>query len=430
MLTQNQFTPRAIIMHAESWTFWAALLGWGALCQAWAIILFAQIKANRDGLIIQPSTPKPNVAVPTVCIIIPACNEQDDIADCVATALAQDHRATRVIVVDDRSTDNTAAIVQQIAHAEPRLQYLRIDQLPSDWMGKSHALWQATQTCDDDWFLFIDADCRLESHAVTSSLNEIQKRKADILTLWPRHAGESFWEHMLIPLLGGIMALWFGRANDCAKSKGPAFANGQFIMITRDKYRAIGGHQSVKNALIEDVPFAMHAKSQGCNIWVAGGKNIASVRMYTHRKALVDGWSRIIFGALRNRLRVLLSILWLAFGSALPIIAAPFLAVAIYQHHATNQSIPFTLASLALTCLTHLILLTIVSYRFWGMGDCDRRYLWLYPISVVAVIGILLRAAWDMTTHRTVGWRNTTYRLTSNAQIIPQNATDISETTS
>lgn len=124
---------------------------------------------------------------------------------------------------------------------EPRLKLVRIESLPAGWLGKSHALWRASQGIDTQWILFLDADCRLlDDHAVSSAVDHAQRIGADLLTLWPKHAAGSWSEALLIPLCAAVMALWFGRSN---QNHANAFANGQFLMVRRDAYEKVGGHQ-------------------------------------------------------------------------------------------------------------------------------------------------------------------------------------------
>jgi chlorobactene glucosyltransferase len=404
------------------WTSLILLAGWGAVCNVWAALLFAQRQARRRGVMLVPETPPgagPNAeprpdAGDSVCIIIPARNEADTIAASLTSVLTQDYPRLSAVVIDDRSTDGTGDAARKIAAADPRLRVQTIDTLPPGWLGKSHALWTATRGLNVDWLLFIDADCTLFPGAVRTAIVETHRRNVTILSLWPRHLAGSFWEQMLIPLCAAVMALWFGRANNAGTSSRCAFANGQFILIRRDAYERIGGHRAVRRALIEDVPLAEHAARKGLRCWTAGGRDLVGVRMYKDFAGIADGWSRIFVGALRSRAKLLLSIAWLLVGSLLPFVAGPYL---LYEMSAASRIEPLLWAASA-TCLTHLLLIYIVSFRFWVLGHCDRRYLLLYPLSVVVVVALLLRATWWLSIKRIVGWRTTYYNLDSRAMIV------------
>jgi len=267
------------------------LLGlWGAICGVWFGLLIAQAKARRDGLILKASPRVHDQRVhdqrmqdrntPTVCVVIAARNESEGMASCLRNVLSQDYPELSVLVVDDRSEDATYEIAKGFARSDPRVRVKRIKDLPLGWMGKSHALWRGTRGLDTDWLLFTDVDCTLKPQAVSTAIEEARNRNVQFLSLWPGQAAGGFWEHAVIPLCGGIIALWFGsrRVNnpDCAL----AFANGQFLLIEREAYERIGGHEAVRSSMIEDILLADHAKRSGVACWVAGGRDLVSVRMY------------------------------------------------------------------------------------------------------------------------------------------------------
>lgn len=405
------------------WTSIVLLAGWGVLCNVWAVLLYAQRWARRQGIMLVPEDPTvavkacgfDNQVPESVCVVIPARNEVDTLGTSLQSVLAQDYPCMNIVVVDDRSNDGTGEVARNIAENEECLTVQHIDSLPAGWMGKSHALWTGTRNIKSDWLLFIDSDCRLlNRNTIHTALAEARRRGVAMLSLWPRNMAESFWEHMLIPLCAAVMALWFGGSNRSkARSRG-AFANGQFILIRRDTYEQIGGHRAVRRALIEDVPLAEHAARQGVRCWTAGGRDLVGVRMYKDFKAIADGWSRIFVGALRSRTKLALSIGWLLIGSLLPFIAGPYILYSLII-----TPVPTSLAwAEAITCLSHLILIYAVSFGFWKLGHCDRRYLLLYPVSVVVVIAMLCRAAWWLSVKRIVGWRKTYYKLDNRAMII------------
>jgi len=388
---------------------WLLLGAWGVLVNVWAGLWITQRAALRGGMMLEPCLGVPADDAPTLAVVIPARNEAQDIEACLASVLAQDYPGLRVVVVDDRSTDNTPAILQRLATRHPRLTAMRIDHLPPGWMGKTHALHQATRGLDADWLLFMDADCRLMPGAAAAAARAAAARGVALLTLWPRHASGSFFESLLIPLCGGVMALWFGFANH---RRGPAFANGQFLLARRADYEAVGGHQAVRHALIEDVPLARVFKRHGRRTWAGGGRELVRVRMYRSLGAIVRGWSRIFIGALQSPGKLALSIAWLLVGSLLPLVALPVLALTALRDEPSLA----TWAALSMAA-SHCLLIAGVSLGFWRMGGCDRRYLLLYPLSVLGVIGILLHALWTVVSGRAVVWRDTPYRVDGGAII-------------
>jgi len=385
---------------------------WGAVCSVWGGLILAQLRARRDGVFLRPRSPAHDAqdACPTVCVVIPARNEANALEHCLKNVLAQDYTSLSVVIADDRSEDDTASVAERIARGDWRVRVVHIDELPAGWMGKSHALWIATREVDTDWLLFLDVDCTLEPHAVRTAVGEARRRDVELLTLWPRQASGGFWEHLIIPLCAAIIALWFG-----SRRRG-AFANGQFLMMTRSAYERIGGHRVVRTALIEDVPLAERAHEGGVRSWVASGRDLLCVRMYDGYTAIIDGWARIYIGALRSSVKLLASILWLAVGSLTPyIVAAILVAARVIDKPHLDAS---TFNALLALCVTHLMLMMVASVRFWGMGGCKRVYLLLYPWSVLIVMRILARSAWWLIVRRRVPWRNREYTIDRRGVIV------------
>jgi len=400
----------------------AVIAAWLGVCAIWMGLLVAQIRARRRGLFLEdqgrPAAQDRDAHRPSVCVVIPCRDESRRIVECLASVRSQDWPALDILVVDDRSDDDTGAIVERIAAQDSRVRLLRNDTLPAGWLGKSHALWQGTRTVTSDWILFLDADCTLEPCAVRVAMNEALRRDVDLLTLWPSNRAEGFWEHLLIPLCAGVVALWYGSGRVNVADDKLAFANGQFLLVRREAYERVGGHRSVRRAVIEDIPFAEHAKQRGVRCLVASGRDLFSVRMYSSYGAIRDGWARIYVGALRSGLKIAVSAAWLLFGSLWPCLTSPVLFVPAVSRIAFPGAEEATLWTLRLCCGLHLALILIVSFRFWGLGACRRRYLLLYPLSVILVLRILWRAWWWLAVRRSIRWSTTEYEIDGKGVIV------------
>jgi len=389
------------------------LAAWSAVSTVWSVLLFMQRKAIRNGICLQPVAEGSTPALhwPSVIVLVPARNEEKTIEACIAHILAQNYPKMRLIVIDDRSIDSTADLVVSLAQSDSRIELRRITSLPANWLAKSNALWQGTRDLDSaDWLLFVDADVILRPQAIHTAVYEAEQRQLDLLTLWPRNYAKSFWEHLIIPLCGGIVALWFGNSGTAGAAR--PFANGQFLLVRQPLYERIGGHASVHTALIEDIPLAEQCAAAGASMGTFGGADLVEVRMYDGLRQVLDGWSRIFAGALRSGSRILLSVLWLLIGSLMPYLLAPLLiGSTIVSPTASNWM-------LLSCCISHLLLIHIVSHGFWKMGRCDRRYLWLYPLSVVFVLYILLRSACMLKITSVVRWRGVQYTINCSGCII------------
>lgn len=397
-------------------SMWILLFMSGAMCVAWSAILLAQRRIRLDGLLLSPSPALSPRRAPgdaaSVCVIIPTRNDAPALARCLESVTKQDHESLSIMVVDDRSHDDTPRVIQHCAAADPRIESVRVAELPSGWLGKSHALWTGTRATASEWILFLDDDCRLHPAAVRTVIDEALRRDVQLVSLWPRHAGRSVWEHLVIPLCGGVIAMWFGGRRGTRR-----FANGQFLLVERRMYERIGGHRGVRAALIEDVAIARRAEEHGVNSLVASGRDLFAVRMYDGYRTTRDGWARIFVGALASGTKIGVSIAWLLVGSLLPYVALPLLAATVARSVTGGHAIPPMTAAAVVQCSAHMALMLIVSYRFWGFGHCRRAYLWLYPVSVVLVIMILARAWWWLMIRRSVSWRGTTYAIDRAARI-------------
>jgi cellulose synthase/poly-beta-1,6-N-acetylglucosamine synthase-like glycosyltransferase len=337
-----------------------------------------------------------------VSVVLPARNEENRIAGCIETLLRQGAVLQEIILVDDRSEDNTAEVARTAAKGNPRLKILRVTELPDEWSGKAHACQRGAEATSGEWILFADADCRFQPGGLAGALRHAERHKVDLLTLWVGADHRTFWEHMLIPLCGALILYWFPpmTANRTTSSLG--YANGQFILIRRREYLRIDGHACAREAVIEDIPLARYAKQMGLRLRTALGPDIVHVRMYTSFSEIYNGWTRIFIGALQRRWKLLASIGSLLGGSLMPSLGGPL--AALYVVLRGWPSAPFILILVVLLWM-HFLGVYSVSYRLWGLCRCARRHLWLYPVSVVMVIGILLRAWWWIVTHRPILWR-------------------------
>jgi cellulose synthase/poly-beta-1,6-N-acetylglucosamine synthase-like glycosyltransferase len=270
-------------------------------------------------------------------------------------------------------------------------------------MGKSHACSLGATRARGDWLLFLDADVRLHPGAIRSAVHYAQQHRLDLFSLWLRDGSVGFWERLLVPLCGAMIVIWYGRAAARASPRGRAFANGQFLLIRRNVYESLGGHARVRRALIEDVPLACAAAADGHAVGSAVAPELATVRMYRGLRQTLRGWQRIYLGVL-SPAQMLGCIISLLSGSALPIVLLPLAAAFWFHDPQSRWAAAWTILSAA-----HLAVLTTVSLRFFSLARCRLRYLLLYPLSVVGVLGILLAARAARLSRRRVRGRGPTY---------------------
>src|SRR5215831_3799445 len=231
---------------------------------------------------------------PRVSAVVPARNEERVIAACVES-LARQPEIAQILVVNDQSSDGTADMVRKSMKEIPSLRLIESGSLPEGWVGKNHALWVGVEQTSNPWLLFTDADAIHGAHAARRALEIAQEQRAALVSFSPEQISRNWYEKALIPFIYLRLAKKFpyDRVNDPASPI--AAANGQFLLIRRDVYDAIGGHQGVAGEVLEDVAIAMRVKQSGQRIWFGSGKGLVRTRMYTSFGAMWEGWRKNLY---------------------------------------------------------------------------------------------------------------------------------------
>ena len=229
-----------------------------------------------------------------VTVIVPARNEEAVIAACIAS-LANQPEIAEILVVNDQSTDGTATVVSGLMEKISHLRLLESGELPDGWVGKNHALWVGVQQAKCAWLLFTDADAEHERDSVSHALQIANEQGAALVSFSPEQITETWYEKALIPFIYLRLARRFSYENVNDPSSTAAAANGQFLMMRRDAYDAIGGHSAVAGEVLEDVALAMRVKAAGHRISFGSGKGMVRVRMYRSFQAMWQGWKKNLY---------------------------------------------------------------------------------------------------------------------------------------
>jgi glycosyltransferase involved in cell wall biosynthesis len=232
--------------------------------------------------------------VPQISAIVPARNEEAVVAACIES-LALQPEIAEIIVVNDQSGDKTAEIVRELMVKIPRLRLLESDGVPAGWVGKNHALALGEKSATYPWLLFTDADAVEEPDAAARAIYIAQKTGAALLSFSPEQITRFWYEKALIPFIYCRLARLFSYDDVNNPDSPAAAANGQFLMIRRDAYDAIGGHASVASEILEDLALARRAKGAGYKLWFASGKGIVRVRMYRSFGGMWEGWKKNLY---------------------------------------------------------------------------------------------------------------------------------------
>lgn len=275
-------------------------------------------------------SPLPSV-FPRVSVLIPARNEAVVIAETVRRLLAQDYPSFELLLLDDQSEDGTAEIARAAAGGDTRLRILSGAPLPAGWMGKSWACHQLAQAAQGEILVFTDADVRWETGALSRLVGEMQRRGADLQTVWPTQETHTWGERLVVPLLAFVIV---GYLPLLAVHYIPwpvfAAAMGQCLAFRRLAYEAIGGHAAIRASILDDMAFAKAIKRRGMHLRVADGAGLIRCRMYRSWAQVRDGFAKNILAGHGNSVVLLLLSwafhwglflypwLWLLLGWALP----------------------------------------------------------------------------------------------------------------
>lgn len=235
-------------------------------------------------------------AGPRVSVIIPARNEAAAIERVVRSILRSTYPDLEVLVVDDRSTDDTAAIAGRIAASDARLRIVHGAALPDGWYGKPWACFQGYQAALGEWLLFTDADTIHEPELLARAVGAALETNADLVTVAPHQECGSFWERIIMPQVWVLLGLRYQPDTvNHARHARDVIANGQFILVRRAAYVAIGTHEAVRMEVAEDLALAQTFWRAGKVIRFAFAETLMTTRMYTNLREIVEGWSKNVY---------------------------------------------------------------------------------------------------------------------------------------
>jgi chlorobactene glucosyltransferase len=355
-------------------------------------------------IVVEPVPPP--TAAPMISVCLPARDEAANIRACLEALLAQTYPNFEVIVLDDRSTDATPDILKEFS-GDARLRVLQGAELPEGWAGKPHALVQAAAAASGDWMCFVDADTFLSREALASCYERAVATGADLFTIMTRQVTGTFWEKVVMPLVMTALSVGFPprEVND-PKSRA-AVANGQFIMIKRSVYAALGGHARIMDQIVEDKALAELVKWNGYHLIVADGRLVARTRMYTSLPQMWEGWTKNIFLGLRAQPNL---VFLGTFGALVLVVAAlflpvwPLLGVSWYLHDGGWMA----LAVIAEALVLWAVLLYLRAAVAHAIG-IPRLYALTTPLGAGIFAAMMLTSAWKVISGQGVTWRGRRY---------------------
>jgi len=342
---------------------------------------------------------------PLISVIIPARNEARNIKRCVQALFEQTYPNVEVIVVDDRSNDETPVILSELEKMGARLQIIHGSELPPGWAGKPHALVQGAAAALGAWLCFMDADTFAGPGLLSSTYRMAVDQEADMFSILTEQELGSFWEKTILPLV--FLGLSFGfpakQVND--PDKPDAISNGQFILIKRSVYDQVGGHTAVKDRIDEDKAIATITKHAGYRLILADGRKVARTRMYTSLAEMWEGWTKNIYLGLQDMLWLLL------FGAVLGLVVSillPFWLLGGLVWLTTGGGVAAAVVTVEASLLwIYLIYKRLRACRAFSIPG---GYALTFPLGALIFTAMMAASAFNVVSGRGVLWKGRRYR--------------------
>lgn len=336
---------------------------------------------------------------PTLVVVVPARNEEDNIAATLDALLMADYRRMRVLAVDDRSTDRTGWIldeyVAQYTVRQPgRLSAIHITELPEGWLGKTFALTVATENSDSEYVLYTDADVLMSPSVLRRALAYAEASKADHLVVMPTPQVKSRGEGMVLGFLQ-VLGMWAARPWRVAdpEARRDVIGVGAFNLVRREALKKIGGWVPQRLAVLEDVTLGRRMKAAGMRQRVAFAPGLVLVHWASGMRGVVRVMTKNLFSAFNFQPLLLLgACIWITVFCL-----APLAGLAWWP-----------------TLVPSLIVLCCIAATFRVTGELsmiDERYGWLYPAGALVLMYAMLRSMVVVWVRRGVVWRGTHYAL-------------------
>ncbi|HEX8456743.1 MAG TPA: glycosyltransferase [Pyrinomonadaceae bacterium] len=331
-----------------------------------------------------------------VSILIPARDEERNLAACLERALAQGKAVTEVLIYDDHSQDETPAIIADYAGRDARVKCVAPAALPRGWCGKTFACARLAEAARGEWLLFLDADARLSTGAARRMLDEAVGRRLTLLSCWPALELVGFWERALMPLLNFVVFTLYPAPLAFKRRTDPSLglAHGACLFAHAETYARLGGHSAVRDELFEDVRLAQWWRARGEASLCLDGQGTVSVRMYHTLAEIWRGFEKNFFPAFRRERSF-----WLFTALHVSLFLLPFVIAPLW--FGTRGGIIF--ASVALCTLAcRAVLCVRFGHPWWSVA--------LHPAGEALLVALGLSSWWRCKSGRGVEWKGRRYR--------------------
>jgi glycosyltransferase involved in cell wall biosynthesis len=340
----------------------------------------------------------PADSLPRVSIIVPARNEEETIEQSLTTLLHLDYSNYEIIAVNDRSTDRTGEMMEKVAAtpaAHDRLRLIQHNELPSGWMGKTHAMWTAANQASGDWLLFTDADVLFKPDSLRRAMAYAESQRADHVVLFPRMIMDSVGERMMIAFFQTMFVFGHRPWKVADPKSRDHMGVGAFNLVRRSVYQSVGTYEALRMEVLDDMKLGKVVKNAGFAQRNVFGEDLISVHWARGAKGVMNNLTKNFFAVLSFQWpRTLVSAFGMAFLNLMP-----FVGVCLAHGWAR---LPYAIALLSMFLI------------YWGMSRrsaIPAYYFLLHPVSSVLFVYTLLRSMAHTLWNDGIVWRGTKYHL-------------------
>jgi cellulose synthase/poly-beta-1,6-N-acetylglucosamine synthase-like glycosyltransferase len=359
---------------------------------AYVFGVFARGGSRIRQLVDQPVHSGP---LPKLSVIVPARNEERNLEEALASLLAVDYDEMEVIVVNDRSTDTTGAILDRMASAHPRIKVVHLHDLPAGWLGKNHALQYGADRASGEWLLFTDADIVFQPTALRRAIGHATTTGLDHLAIGPMTHMPGWLLQAMVATFCYLFSL-FAKPWNASNPRSKAHIGiGAFNLVRADVFRAVGGMRPVAMRPDDDLKLGKLLKQCGHRQEFLSGRDMISVEWYRSVSELVVGLEKNSFAALEYSVTAVFA----ATSVLLLTHVWPFVAIAVTTG-ATRWLYIVSAAALLLVSAQSARELKIPANRAFG-----------FPLCIVLFCYINWRSMWLTLWQRGIRWRDTHYEL-------------------
>ena len=256
-----------------------------------------------------------NNSTALVSVLIPARNEEINIKRCLYSLIDQSYKNLEIIVLDDDSDDQTYNVVKNISKNYESIKVVKGEAKTIGWTGKNWACHQLSKYANGDFLLFVDADTKLQKNTIAETVNEMNNNDVDLISLFPNRVTNTAVDKIISVTIGWFI---FSCLPIIFSNKNPIFSSafGQFLLFRKGAYFSIGGHESVKDKILDDFELGRLITKRGYNLNVLDGTERISTFSYSTEKEALEGLSKSIFPFFNNKLIpfLILLILFLSMG--------------------------------------------------------------------------------------------------------------------